>query len=123
MNQCGSLCTPVSPLSILPGPTSQPLPLSELPLSLFTPLSLPPSPPSLPLNFMSLCHTNLFSAALFVTSEAVDSAGVSHAELAPKCSVVFSMMANDAALQSVFDDYLSGRPQLGSIYVDCSTVC
>lgn len=44
------------------------------------------------------------------------------AAMASKCEVVFSMLAADAALESVFGDYLSGKPKKGSVYIDCSTV-
>lgn len=31
-------------------------------------------------------------------------------------------MAADTALESVFGNYLSGKPKKGSIFIDCSTV-
>lgn len=43
-------------------------------------------------------------------------------ELATKCSVVMSCLANDAAVQQVFDEYLQGKPKGGSLYIDCSTI-
>lgn len=44
------------------------------------------------------------------------------ADLATKCDVVFSMLIADAALESVFSSYISGKPKQGSVFIDCSTV-
>ena len=46
----------------------------------------------------------------------------SPAGIAKQCSVTFSCVFSDKALQEVFADYLSGQPKAGSLYVDCSTV-
>lgn len=35
---------------------------------------------------------------------------------------MFCSLTNDAALEAVFADYLSGKPREGSIFIDCSTV-
>ena len=46
----------------------------------------------------------------------------SPASIAKQCSIAFACVFSDAALQEVFADYLSGHPQAGSLFVDCSTV-
>ena len=46
----------------------------------------------------------------------------SPADLGSKCDIVFSMLAADAALESVFSNYLSGNVKKGSIFIDSSTV-
>ena len=46
----------------------------------------------------------------------------SPASIAKQCSITFSCIFNDAALNEVFADFLNGKPAKGSIYVDCSTV-
>lgn len=42
--------------------------------------------------------------------------------IAEQCSITFSCVFNDAALNEVFADFLNGKPAKGSIYADCSTV-
>ena len=44
------------------------------------------------------------------------------AKIGQQCSIAFSCVFSDTALTEVFTSYLSGKPQKGSIYVDCSTV-
>ena len=46
----------------------------------------------------------------------------SPADIARQCSVTFSCVFSDDALKEVFESWLSGKPQKGSIFVDCSTV-
>ena len=46
----------------------------------------------------------------------------SPAEIGQQCSIAFSCVFSDTALTETFTSYLSGKPQKGSIYVDCSTV-
>ena len=46
----------------------------------------------------------------------------SPASIGKQCSITFSCVFSDAALIEVFTDYLTGHPQDGSLYVDCSTV-
>lgn len=46
----------------------------------------------------------------------------SPAEVASKCDITFCMTFDDAALAATFDNWLSGKPKQGSIFVNCSTV-
>ena len=46
----------------------------------------------------------------------------SPARIGEQCSITFSCVFSDTALEEVFADYLSGQPKQGSLYVDCSTV-
>lgn len=46
----------------------------------------------------------------------------SAADLAAQCDVVFCMLIADKALESVFSDYMAGKPKAGSVFIDCSTV-
>ena len=46
----------------------------------------------------------------------------SPADIARQCTVTFSCVFSDDALKEVFEGWLSGKPQKGSIFVDCSTV-
>lgn len=43
------------------------------------------------------------------------------AVLAKKCTIVFSMVLDDAAVTSAVDAFLAATPRPGSIWVDCST--
>jgi 3-hydroxyisobutyrate dehydrogenase-like beta-hydroxyacid dehydrogenase len=43
-------------------------------------------------------------------------------DLARHCTIVFSMLANDSAVESVVDSFLEAGPKPGSIFVDSSTV-
>ena len=44
------------------------------------------------------------------------------ADLASMCSIVFSMLFNDAALVSTFDAFLAASPKPGTVWADCSTI-
>ncbi|EIE26757.1 3-hydroxyisobutyrate dehydrogenase family protein [Coccomyxa subellipsoidea C-169] len=44
------------------------------------------------------------------------------ADLASACTIVFSMLLNDAAVTSTVEAFLSADPKPGTVFVDCSTV-
>lgn len=43
-------------------------------------------------------------------------------DLAENCAVIFSMLADDAAVRSVFAAVLQGGPPHGAVFADMSTV-
>jgi NAD binding domain of 6-phosphogluconate dehydrogenase len=46
----------------------------------------------------------------------------SPAEMAARCSIVVTMLSDDAALRQVFDNFILAKPKPGTIFVDSSTV-